>query len=275
MKLSVSSIAWQDGEEAEALAILHAHDVEAIELVPRRVAGDPPGDPAMWRKAREEWTGASLVPCAFQAILYGYARPMHLFQDEAQARNLLDHLSFVSQAAGAMGIGAIIFGSPKQRWVDEALISHAEAYRHAIDFFRKAGAVAAKAGTCICMEPNPAAYNCNFLTHTLEAARFVRDVDSAGIGLNLDAGTLAMNSEPVEETWGAVQDVVRHVHISDPHLKPVGMGGDAVHRELARMLVQTEYAGFVSLEMGRSGDASWQGDLDRALTFVRNVYYEA
>jgi sugar phosphate isomerase/epimerase len=261
MKLSVSAIAWNATEESRALALLHERGVRCVEHVPARseaVAG--------------EARALELEIVAFQALLFGTSG-LHLFHGDAERAALEAHLSEVCALAERLGARALIFGSPKNRFIDPSLLDRERAFAIAREFFGRAGRVAAERGCWICLEPNPAEYGCNFLTTTAETAAFVRSVDSPGIRLNLDAGALAMNDESAREVLEAHLPILGHVHVSEPRLAPVGAVADtrSRHELLARELQRAGYRGVLSIEMLRPGD-DWEKGVSEAIGFVRETY---
>lgn len=262
MKLSVSAIAWNADEESRALAILAEHRVRFIEHVPARAA-----------QALAEIQSFKLEFVAFQALLFGTSG-LHLFQSDEQRAGLEQHLYGLCEQAGSLGARALVFGSPKNRFIDERLYDRAAAFSLALDFFRRVGKVAESHACFVCLEPNPEAYGCNFLCSTQEAAEFVRQVDSPGIKLNVDAGALAMNGEDCTVIFERYAPLIGHLHISEPHLAPVGSLTATLdsHRRLASTLRMQNYEGIVSIEMLRPSDRAWETALAEAIGFVRNVY---
>ncbi|MCA1808617.1 MAG: sugar phosphate isomerase/epimerase family protein [Kiritimatiellia bacterium] len=263
MQLAVSAIAWPAGTEREAFDLLSEHRITNLEYVPARI------NDADSLNARLHPYGLKLV--ALQALLYG-TKGLALFQTP-DARSALDrHLRSICVLAGQCGCRALVFGSPKNRRYDPARISPAAANLLAVDFFHDLGEFARAHGTLICLEPNPMAYGGNFLTGTLETADFVRRTGSPGISLNLDAGALMMNNEPPSQIWHNVCDMVGHVHLSTPFLKPPDNNSRPVHAELLQAMRRTGYAGAISLEMAAPDGIDWRTPLQRALTHIAEVF---
>ena len=87
----------------------------------------------------------------------------------------------------------LVFGAPSNKVHHSTLLDNA--LDIACDFFKEAGSVVKDFGCTIGIEANPREYNCNFLTTTDEARRFVRMVDSPNVALHIDAGTIEVNHE--------------------------------------------------------------------------------
>jgi sugar phosphate isomerase/epimerase len=72
-----------------------------------------------------------------------------------------------------------------------------------------------------CLEPNPKEYGTDFLNNTKETIEFIKKVNSPGLWLNIDAGTIALNNEPIEETIKYSIPYAKHIHISEPFLNEI------------------------------------------------------
>lgn len=267
MKLAVSHIAWTPEEDAAAYELLRAEGVQAIEVAPPRWWPEPqtaaPGNAPALQAAK----AAGLEVVAFQALLFG--RPdLALFGAEESRAALLAHLVQTAEWAAAAGAGPMVFGSPKNRTVPPDL-SADRAQESAAAFFRELASRIEAHGAILCLEPNPAAYGCNFLTHAEEVAALVRAVDSPAIRMQIDAGELAMNDENVEQVVDSFCDLIGHVHISQAMLNSFDEPWPG-HARLAAALQSAGYAKVVSIEMKRqeSGLAAVRAAID----FARQVY---
>ncbi len=267
-RLAVSNIAWSPEEDSAAHALLRSHGVDLLEIAPTRfwseLSGVPKGAGA--RLARH-LAGEGLRVCAFQALLFG--RPdLVVFGDEAVRASTLAYLGAVAELAGILGAGAMVFGSPKNRLVPAGL-SEREVMARAASFFHAAGDVAARHGTCFCLEPNPAAYGGNFMLTMDEAAAVVRAADSPGIRLQVDGGELAMNQEDLERVLPEHSSLIGHVHLSQPMLESFAVPWEG-HARTAAALRRAGYHGVVSIEMKRQPDGL--ASVDQAIRFARTLY---
>jgi sugar phosphate isomerase/epimerase len=104
-----------------------------------------------------------------------------------------------------------------------------------------------------------------------EAAALVREVASPGFGLHVDAGSITLNSEPIEQTIALAAPLTRHFHSSEPFLTPVGSGGSD-HERLAAALRSAKYGGWVSVEMVASEGDTRLSSLRYALGTVSKAY---
>jgi D-psicose/D-tagatose/L-ribulose 3-epimerase len=245
MKLAFSNIAWTPHDDPEILSMLGRHGIAGIEIAPTKVWPN-------WEGATTEGAanyGAWLrslgfeVP-ALQAVLFG--RPeARLFEREGEAALVL-HLSHVAELAGAMGARAVVLGAPRQR--DRGSLTMDEAMNRAADVLRSLAETFAAYGTCLCIEPNPRRYACNFIINVNEGAELVRRVNHPGFGLHLDSAAMFLEGEDPQNLWPKAGDLVRHFHISEPDLGDF-CAPQVPHRANLDFLCSTKYSGWCSVEM--------------------------
>ena len=187
---------------------------------------------------------------ALQAILFG--RPdLTLFGSPQVQAALVEHLVRVAELAAAFGAGVLVFGSPRNR--DRGTLAPDAADDIAADVFGRAAEASERLGVCLCLEPNPPAYGCNYLTRWREAAALVRRVDRPGLGLHLDVACLAMAGDDAGEALAASRDIVRHFHVTEPELGDF-LAPKLDHARLGAAVHATGYDGWLSIEMRRPAD---------------------
>jgi sugar phosphate isomerase/epimerase len=248
MKLSVSNIAWLPEEEASALAMLAAEGVDGIEVAPTLAFGTFDAGRRELTEFRRRAAAHGLEIPALQSLLFG--RPALQLFDPGCHEALLHHLSVVASMASTLGAEVLVFGSPASRRRGD--LSVEEATEMAVPLFRRMGDGCAREGVSLAIEHNPAEYGCDFLNSVEEAAVFVDVVAHPSIGVNLDCGGLTLSGDGgLSRLEGG--SAVLHVHLSEPHLAPVGRGGSDFGALLAS-LRQRGYYGWVSIEMKRPPD---------------------
>ena len=267
MKLAVSNIAWRPADRDAAYAILRSHGIEGLEIAPG-LFFDGVADPFV--PTAEEVTAAlrpmeraGLRLVSMQSLLFGVSGAA-LFEAEAARDRLFAAMSRAIGLAERLGIPNLVFGSPAQRVIPAGMTPD-EAETIAFAIFRRLGDVAARAGTCIAIEANPAAYGTNFLNRVPEAEAFVRKVDHEGVRLIVDVGALHMNGDfdQIENIAGRACDMISHVHMSEPHLAPA----PADIEQAARVLSALSTAGYgrsCSIEM-RTPPSDPLGILDQSV----------
>lgn len=270
MKLAVSNIAWPQELDAEVAALLSRDGVTGLEVAPTKVHPRPlEATPDELRQYREFWESRGIEIVAMQALLFG-APPFRVFGSDADRRELLDYLTGIFRMAHGLGATALVFGSPKNRRRGDLSLDQARDI--AIPFFREAGRRAADAGVWLCLEHNPAAYGCDFVTTSAEARDLVLAVETPGFGLHLDSGGLIVENEPCDVLRDpAVGNWWRHFHISDPNLEPVGREVGR-HPEFGQAIRHSNYGGWVSLEMKTLSAGNEVVLLREAIKFARAHY---
>jgi sugar phosphate isomerase/epimerase len=278
VRLAVSNIAWTQEDDGAALDLLVELGLDGLEVAPTRLWPDPlavPDDEVRAFRARCEARGIPVV--ALQALLFG--RPeLRLFEDESARRATLAHLRGIARVGGLLGAGPLVFGSPANR--RRGALEPARALEIAERFFRAAGEAALEHGTCLCLEPNPPQYGCDFATDAASALELVRRVDHPGFGLHLDAAALTLAGDAPGPAVAACASALRHFHASEAQLAPLGEppAGEpaADHAAFASALRAAGYRGFVSLEMravaGQPAPAGRLPGLRRALERLRGLY---
>ena len=136
----------------------------------------------------------------------------------------------------------LVFGCPKNRVIKDIQ----KDYRIAIDFFNRIGDYASEKGVFFSIEPNPAIYNTNFITNTLEAIEIVKKLNNPGIKINLDIGTMIQNNESVSILEDNI-NLINHVHISEPNLEYIVPR--QLHKDLIKLLKKYKYNGYISIEI--------------------------
>jgi D-psicose/D-tagatose/L-ribulose 3-epimerase len=264
MKLAVSQIAWTPAENDAAHTLMRSKGIELIELVPSRKWPDPRlesnGASERWRLELEQ---QGLRPVALQALLFG--RPeLKVFESDT-ARPCIDYLKAIIRLAAGLGPVALVFGSPRNRFRGNLPLD--EARRRAISFFSELGEYSARHGVKLCLEPNPPAYGCDFLTTAREVMSFVRETKTPGLFLQLDVGALSMNGEDPSTIVSDAGKLIGHTHASEPHLAPFGQPVGP-HAAVARALKNVGYDGAVSLEMKSNGLEA----LETAVDYLAEIY---
>ncbi|ARP88266.1 sugar phosphate isomerase/epimerase family protein [Bordetella genomosp. 9] len=222
MRLSISNIAWDVSEDHRVAEILQEHRVDAIDIAPGKYFPDPAtARHSDIEKVRLWWADRGIDIIGMQALLFG-TTGLNVFGSDTAQDALLKHMTAVCRIGSSLGATRLVFGSPKNR--DRRGLSDEQAVARGAEFFRRLGDIALAAGVMICLEPNPACYGANFMTSSGETAHVVRITNHPAIGMQLDTGAVAINGESIEAVLAECAPLIRHVHISEPNLVPVGDG---------------------------------------------------
>lgn len=267
MRLSISNIAWDVTEDDAVAAQLKAAGLDRVDIAPGKYFPDPEAASlADMELVRRQWEARGFAIEGMQALLFGTSG-LNLFADPDGV--MLRRLAGVCRIGQGVGARALTFGSPRQR--DRSGLDDETTRAIAVDFFRRLGDAAAAAEVVVCLEPNPAIYNCNFMVTTAEAAAMVEAVDHPAIRLQLDVGALALNEEPVAETIARFGPLAGHVHASEPQLKPLGDAG-ASHAAAAEALAKARPDLVVTIEMAATANEPHAEAIARAVALARATY---
>ncbi len=261
MRLSISNIGWPKEQDERVYSIMKKSGFDGLEIAPTRIFPQNPyeqlSSARIWAKnLKRNW---DLQISSMQSIWFG--RLERLFGSEQERGTLMNYTKKAVDFASIIGCKNLVFGCPGNR------IIPADADPEVgIRFFKEAGDYAAQRGTVIGMEANPQLYHTNYINHTLEAVRLIKQVDSKGFLLNLDVGTMIQNREEVSELKEYIH-LIHHVHISEPGLKPIK--ARSIHWELKELLKAGSYDGFISVEMGKSEDILL---IEEEMYYVGDIY---
>jgi D-psicose/D-tagatose/L-ribulose 3-epimerase len=271
VRLAISNLAWPAAADGEVAFLLPSYGVEGVELAPTRVWPAPDQvSRSEIRACRSFWESAGLEIVAFQALLFGKPE-LSVFGTPAVRRRAADYLRKIIALAGQLGARALVFGSPKNRQRGE--LTWEEALTVAVPFFRALGEEAQGWGVCLCIEPNPVEYGCDFVTCIDEGIALVDAVAHPGFGLHLDTGGMKLAQESPARGIARAGQRSRHFHVSTPYLKAIEP--DPLHAECARALRQVGYQGWVSIEMVEGklpAPSRWRQALGTSLEYVHATY---
>lgn len=180
-----------------------------------------------------------------QAILYG--RPeLRLLGDGASFSAIADHFRLLAELGAALGAGVMVLGAPRNRLRGD--LATAEAWVLGRDRLRVLGAIVAAEGLTIGIEPVPAHYGGDFLTHWRDVLTMVRDVDHTAVGVHLDTGCVALGGDRIEEAVAEAADSLVHFHAAQPDLADFSVPADN-HAAAAGALRAVAYDRWLSIEM--------------------------
>ncbi len=261
MKLSISNIAWTEENDNDVYEIMKTNAFVGLEIAPTRIFPDNPYDnlsnAEVWSRALKS-KHRFMIP-SMQSIWYG--RSEKIFGSKEERSILIAYTKKAVDFAESIGCGNLVFGCPRNRSIpDDGDIEIA------INFFSEIGDYAYKHHTVVAMEANPPIYNTNFINTTKSAIDLVEKVNSKGFLLNLDLGTMIENGEPLDVLKDKGQ-LINHVHISEPGLKPIKQRD--IHKHLADYLSKVGYEKFISIEVGRQDNIL---ELNEIMKYVKNIF---
>lgn len=266
MRVAVSNIAWRSTEEPAVADRLVAVGVTGVEMVPTNIWPDPSVVGLAQAQAYGQWWARRGLPVvAAQSLLRG--RPdLTLFGGD-RAR-FVGYLGTVIDLCAAIGARALVFGNPANRRRNGLDPKVADAI--AAEVFAALAARAMAAGTCLCLAPTPVQYGTDYLNRAGQAAALVRTVGSAGLRLHLDTAGMRLAGDDPATCAADFAPLLRHVHLSEPYLAPVGTPDEA-HAIFAKALRVAGYDRYVSVKMRPAEeDAGWA--VERAARYALRTY---
>jgi sugar phosphate isomerase/epimerase len=270
MKVAVSNIAWTANEEPEVAKTLQELGVQYVEIAPTKVWEHPTEvSDAQVTEYLNFWKAHGIEVVAFQSMLFGH-NDLTVFDAADTRQQTKEYLDKFIALAGRMGAKILVFGSPKNRQVKA--ISAEEAWEIAKDFFNQLGDTASANHTTFCIEPNPEAYDCNFVTTAAQGQKLVAEVGNQGFGLHLDAAGMTLAGDNPHDSIVAAKQWLRHFHISAPYLGAIEEQ-EVKHQVMADALREIGYTGFVSIEM-RPGDEGQNAQRVRSAVGIAQKYYQ-
>jgi sugar phosphate isomerase/epimerase len=248
MKFAISNIAWDENEDKEVYALMREYGFEGLEIAPTRIFKNPYEQSLdtliQFRKSIENNEKLKLV--SMQSLIY--SRPdLTLFGSIEKRDELKEYIKKAINFASILGIGNLVFGSPKNRIIKD----YSAQYDIAIDFFREIGNYASEKGTVVSIEPNPKEYGTNFINTTKEAIQLVESVNSNGFRLQIDTGTIQINNEEFQVVSEGIE-YINHIHISEPYLDKINKGKKDFYLELLETLKEINYDKSISIEMKKN-----------------------
>lgn len=246
MKITISNIAWDPIENEAAVQIIKSFGLNSIEIAPTKLWSKP--EQATLediQQTKSWWNQQGLEIVSAQSLLYGHPE-LEIFGSAENRAQTFEYMSKIIRACGQLGAKALVFGSPKNRLVRD--LAKTQATEIATEFFHGLAEVAQAAETCLCIEPNPPQYGCDFVRTGIEGVELVKEVDHPGFRLHLDAAAMTLNGEDYAHTIEDSFPWLQHFHASEPFLGLVG-AGETQHDKIAPVLRSLGYQGWVSIEM--------------------------
>jgi sugar phosphate isomerase/epimerase len=269
MRVAISNIAWDVGEDSAVAHLLGGYGIDAIDVAPGKYFPDPGvATDIEIAEVRAWWAARGISITGMQALLFGTVG-LNVFGDEASVNALLLRLGAVCRIGSGLGATRLVFGSPKNR--DRSGLPEELVQARALEFFTELGGLAESSGVVVCLEPNPPAYGANFMTTSLETAAVVRAVGHRAIRMQLDTGAITMNGEDVDAVVRECAEIIGHIHASEPNLVPLGEGG-CDHERAGAAVARHIPDRVVTIEMVGTSDEPHLQAIERALG-VANRYY--
>ena len=269
MKIAISNIAWNKGEDKEILKLLKKYSFSAIEIAPTMIWKEPIKESVDSIKAYKRfWNKEGIEIVSIQSVLFGHPE-LTIFENAEKRKKTLLYIKKIIYLCSLLGVEDIIFGSPANR--NSGNLSFEEKMNIASDFFYSVGEMAEKYGIYFCMEPIPKVYGTNFINNTKEGILLIKKVNHLHFRLHLDSGALTINQENYVTAIENAFPYLKHFHISERALKPIGTT-DVDHKTISKVLNKLQFDQWLSIEMRRNEMNTNSQTINETLKFVADVY---
>lgn len=268
MKIAVSNIAWEPSELDEHLSLLKGLGCRGVEIAPSIIWEEPV---LSTKQERSEFLGKvnkrGLTIAAMHALTYNH--PEFSMFDTREAREAMKGYLFrLIKLAGDLKCPVMVFGSPQSRKVGKG--DYEKCMDIAVGFFRELGEEAERNRVNFCIEPLGPLDNCDFIRNSDEACELIQKVGSRGFGLHLDARAMINNKEDYERVFSRCGSILKHLHVSDPGLRPPGTVSKE-HVRIGRALKKSRYKNYISIEM-RRGFGPSKEVIIQSVKYIKKCY---
>lgn len=247
MKFAICNETYQGWTFEETCAHIAATGYDGVEIAPFTLAEDPreltEADAAeLGRIAAAE--GLEVVGLHWLLV-----KPsgFHLTTpDDAVRARTAEFGKHLARICAAMGGTIMVWGSPKQRSLEEGW-DRGEAMERAAGVLRSVSEAAGEAGVTIALEPLGRSET-NFLTSAAETIELIEKVGHPACRLHLDVKAMSDESRSIPEIIEASAEFLAHFHANDPNRRGPGFG-EVKFEPIAEALRKIGYDGYVSVEV--------------------------
>lgn len=247
MKFAICNETYQNWDFERTCAHIAATGYDGVEIAPFTLKEDPRelNDEDARRLERIATAeGLEIVGLHWLLVKPGW---LHLTTpDDLLRKDTVRFASHLARFCGALGGKVLVWGSPKQRNLEEGW-NYGEAQKRAADALRQVADVASAAGVVIALEPL-GRKETNFLTTAAEAIELIDLVDSPACRLHLDVKAMSDEGRPIADIIRESREHTVHFHANDPNLRGPGFG-EVKFEPIMAALKETGYDRYVSVEV--------------------------
>ena len=252
MKYAVCNELFGKMELSKAAEVCKKAGYEGIEIAPFTVFGSFSHADVKTgiQNIKQALTANDLAFAGFHWLLVDKrpdAEPMSLVSPEEALRNAaLSRLKLLLSAAGELGGGVLVLGSPKQRNT-AAGQSVSEATIMLRDCLLSLGDYAVSCNSTLLLEALDHS-QCDVINTLAQAGELVNIIASPGISSMFDFHNCADETESWEELIRRYAPIIKHVHINEWDGGPPGCGSSD-YIPAFKMLKEIDFNGWISMEI--------------------------
>ena len=189
-KMSISLLCLSDMRKIDNfLKILNKQKISYIEVPIPKISRDYRYNLPKLRKFKKKLKKYSIKVSSIQSIFY---KKNYNILKKKSHKQILKHLDKVFKISKFFDAKNIIFGSPKNRYVEK---KNDDYYHTSLIFFYKVLKLAKKYNINFCIEPNSRFYNCNFITNISEGINLASKINSKKFLINADTGNIFLEKD--------------------------------------------------------------------------------
>ena len=196
------------------------------------------------------------------------ARPMSLVSPDKTLRDAaVERLKLLLSAAGELGGGVLVLGSPKQRGSVPGQ-SVSQAVSLLVDSLSELGNYALNCNSTLLVEALDQS-QCNVINTLEEARSLLNAVSSPGISSMFDFHNCVDEKDSWETLIRKYSSIIKHIHINEWDGGPPG-SGSSDYAPAFKAIKETGFEGWISMEIfSQPADAA--GLVTDALKFIKKM----
>lgn len=247
MKFAICNETYQDWDFEATCEHIAATGYDGVEIAPFTLKEDPrdlnDGD-ALRLQNIASAAGLEVVGLHWLLVKPAW---LHLTTpDPLLRKDTVEFANHLARFCAALGGKVMVWGSPKQRNLEESW-DYKEAQKRAADTLHTIATTAEAAGVTIAMEPL-GRKETNFLTTAAETVELIQLVDSPACKLHLDVKAMSDEEKQIPDIIRDSKAYTAHFHANDPNLRGPGFG-EVRFEPIMAALNETGYDGYVSVEV--------------------------
>jgi sugar phosphate isomerase/epimerase len=247
MKFAICQELFENWTWADQCKAIAAAGYSGIEVAPFAIAARPADLSAADRRTLKQAAADHSLEIIGLHWLLAKTSGFHLTSDDPYVRKATAaYLGELADLCGDLGGSIMVFGSPAQRNLREGL-SREEGLARAVEVFSACAPKLAERGVTLCVEPLTPKET-NFITTCADAVEIIRGVNHPAVRLHQDVKAMLSEKISIPELIHEHAAVTKHFHVNDSNLLGPGMG-DTDFAPILRALEETNYAGWVSVEV--------------------------
>lgn len=248
MKLGICSEIFKDWNDiGRAIDYVKAIGYDGLEVAPFTLAPEVTDISDATRSAIVRHAAAADLDILGIHWVFVGPKGVHLTHPDAAVRkHTTEYLAQLIHFCGDIGGEVIIFGSPKQRNVEEG-VRYGDAFDYARAAFDAVMPVCEARGVTICMEPLTH-LETNFCQSAAETVGLIEAVGHPNFQLILDTKAMAFEEEDRATLIRKYAKYLRHYHANDENLNGPGWGA-VDFAPIFQALKDIHFTGYASVEV--------------------------